>query len=271
MVEPPDTAAKVDELMALAERRLGRSRGALRRVADDEVDLAIRVGTSVADLLDDHVQEFAGLRRDYRAWFCEERIGPLQEGFDAVDLVLEVGQYLSAKVMRAVSPTDRSPRLESLIELHALSVLVSNETIDLLRGGWPAAAEARWRTLHEAEVIALFLTKAPQSVSRRYLDSFATDMHRLLRRRLVRLPPGRAATTLRRQFAERSERAATEHGVAMTHPYGWAARWLRKKRVTFADLEKRVALGARPMSQQATESTPAGWAPSTPCSKGRTT
>lgn len=238
---PPDTADEVADLMTRAERHLRASRGRLRRVASDDAELAIRVGCSVASVLEDNLPALVARQRSYRDWFEDDYLSTLGLGFDQLALLLTVGQHISSRCMSQFPGETRPARLEAVLELHAHSILVASEVLDLLRGGWPAGAEARWRTLHEIEVIALFLAKAPNTVAQRYLASAAIDFHRLASNGLLRLPPGRGSTAVRGELRKRASAAVSTHGEEISRQYGWAARWLRKKRVRFVDLERKVA------------------------------
>lgn len=241
VLPPPDTADVIEALFDRAEHRLRASRGRLRRAADDDENLAVRVGCSVAGLLDDRASELLAAQREYRMWFCDEWLHLLGAGFDQIDLLLAAGHHLNARVADELSPGVQRPRLFAIGQLHAHSILVASEICELLRAGWPAGAEARWRTLHEIEVVALFLVRSPATVSQRYLDSYATDVHRDLGRGVKRWPSTPEAADLEEQLRDRALAAIRRHGPEMAKPYGWAARWLRKKKVTFRDLETRVA------------------------------
>jgi hypothetical protein len=58
---------------------------------------------------------------------------------------------------------------EALTRLHARACLVGSEILALLRSGHAMGAFARWRTLHEISVIALFIAKHDQDTAERYL------------------------------------------------------------------------------------------------------
>jgi hypothetical protein len=60
-----------------------------------------------------------------------------------------------------------------LRRLHARACQVGYEILALLKGGFADGAMARWRTLHEIAVIALFITKHKDKVAQRYLDHIA--------------------------------------------------------------------------------------------------
>lgn len=240
-VQPPPAGEFVDTLMEAGWRHLRASRGRLKRATDDPTELAIRVGCSVAGRLQHQVDDLATIDDEYEHWFEDRYLALLAPGFDLMRLMVTVGQEMSAHCMRVLPGPSRSERVEAIIELQAHAILVGGETLDLLRGGWPAGAEARWRTLHEIEVIALFLERSPLTVSRRYLASRDTALARHLSRDEIPIGRLEGGKALIHEMESRAATVLRTHGPEMAHTYGWAARWLRKKQVTFKDLESRVA------------------------------
>lgn len=238
--EIPEAAqAQLDEVFERAERHMRASRGRLRRAAETPDELAMRVGCSVAHRLESELGEVLDADQRYASWFHDTEMCLFTPGLDQLRLMLALGLHINNRCIELAKSVLPSEKVEALLELHAHSLLVAGETLDLLRIGWPAAAEARWRTLHEIEVVALFLAQSPNSVSIRYRDSWDTDLLRHLDRGEVTFPgePGRQLTA---QVRKRANAAIKRHGPEMRFAYGWAAKWLRKKRVSFKDLEARV-------------------------------
>ncbi|NJM53745.1 MAG: hypothetical protein HC846_10380 [Blastocatellia bacterium] len=58
---------------------------------------------------------------------------------------------------------------EVLLSLYARACLVSSEILVLLKAGFPDGSHARWRTLHEIAVVAMFIEKHGKEVAERYL------------------------------------------------------------------------------------------------------
>jgi hypothetical protein len=70
----------------------------------------------------------------------------------------EVGSDLHDELAREGSPVSEHPaKLHALTLLHARACMVTNEVFALLRAGYAAGAQARWRTLHEIATIAFIL------------------------------------------------------------------------------------------------------------------
>lgn len=240
--EPGDDFAAV---MREVDEHLRGARTRIAQVANSDADLAVRSGLAVAANLEDRLDDLIEIDKRFQRLFAEHQIGQLLGGLDLLTLQLMGSQHVSALCIAEFAPDERGPRLEALIELHAHSILVANETVDLLRSGWPAGAEARWRTLHEIEVIALFIAKSPVTVARRYLASLDLDLHRRIERKQMSLPRTKEGAVLRKELKHRADVAIKKHGHAVGNEYGWACRWLRTKRVRFVDLERSVAKQTR--------------------------
>lgn len=117
---------------------------------------------------------------------------------------------------------------EAVTAIHAKSLLVTNEMICLMRGGFADAALTRWRTLHELNVVATLIVQHGSELAMRYLahaDVQAAD--RIEENDQEKL-------SLRRQ---RKEYALARFGDDLKRHYGWACDVTGKKAPTFKDIE----------------------------------
>lgn len=110
--------------------------------------------------------------REYRKGF-EERLYELwREPLDLfevlINLSLDAGQRKKDKLCGGKN-IDNAKYL-ALIMIHARALIISNEVITLLKGGYADGAHARWRSLYELAVVSFFLKHNEECVSRRYLD-----------------------------------------------------------------------------------------------------
>lgn len=136
-------------------------------------------------------------------------------------------------------------KLNVLCELHAQALTIAEEIVVLLRNGLPTGASARWRTLYEITTVARFISRSPNVVAERYQGSHIVEQQlRILRGDSDFLLRTKRFSALerdrRRAIAEEYERLVALYGPAYGYSFGWAAERLRKKRVTFADIERRV-------------------------------
>jgi hypothetical protein len=132
--------------------------------------------------------------------------------------------------------------------LNAAALAVASEILLLLKHGYPAGAEARWRTLHEYCVTARLLSKRGQTLSRRYLDSRFPELQARLKDGSLMSSQARRSATGKALAAEIEARAADalhRHGSELARQYGWAYPVVKKRRITFRDLEAAAGAARR--------------------------
>ena len=135
--------------------------------------------------------------------------------------------------------------VEVLTRLHARSCQVTSEIITLLRSGFGDGAIARWRTLHEIAVTALFLTEHGEDVAERYLLHEKVESHHAAaqyekyyqRLGCEPLDP-QEINELRASCADLIRR----YGREFSEPYGWAAGYVSNQKPTFAAIEQEVGI-----------------------------
>jgi len=69
----------------------------------------------------------------------------------------------------------QSPLQEALLRLHGRAVLISSEILCLIKNGFASGAFARWRTLFEISVFAIFIAKNGEEIAKRYLDHIKVE------------------------------------------------------------------------------------------------
>jgi hypothetical protein len=205
-------------------------------------------------------RETAGFeRRNLQRW---------RKPFNLVELILEIATEVGSKFNNEVRPIavqEKDYLFEALTHLHARALLVGSECVCLMKGGFADGALSRWRTLHELNAIAAFLTKNEKEVALRYLVSFEFQA----------LPAARQM----KKYADRSkmdpptddEIAAIElrckahlkrFGEDIRHEYGWASGAIGKKAPTLLDIEEFTGLDHwRPRFKWASQHTHGGHRP----------
>lgn len=174
------------------------------------------------------------------------------EALDLLDQLLSLAEDIGLfHVQRLAAGRDRFPNTYPLlIDLHSRGVQVAEEIQALLRSGFAAGAEARWRTLHETGVVAAFIAKHGMETVDRYaahdhvrvkkaMES-VQEHHRELGREPYTEPQMKEA---RDRYAELKQR----YGAVFVRDYGWAAHALglepdAKQSPTFLDLEASLNL-----------------------------
>lgn len=130
-----------------------------------------------------------------------------------------------------------------LIKLHARASQIALEVLTLMKAGLADGAHARWRTLHEVTVVALFIEKHGKDVAERYYA------HNLVESYKAANQYQQYAKSLKQQQIPKSEMAIIKKeydhvinrfGVSFKNPYGWASAALNKDNPTLADIEDNV-------------------------------
>ena len=103
---------------------------------------------------------------------CFERWKP---SFDHLEMMWSIAQELGEMHGRAVKAEGSEaddPTMAALAHIFPRALLVAQEILCLLRGGFPDGALARWRSLHELAVTAMYIAKHGDMVATAYLLSF---------------------------------------------------------------------------------------------------
>jgi hypothetical protein len=165
---------------------------------------------------------------------------------DLLDLLLIYSLQIESKFdneMRATAEKENDYVFLALIRLHAKGCLVSQEIATLMKHGYASGADARWRTLHEIAVTALFIKEHGNEVAERYLDYRGIETYYAM----VQYKKYAAKLHYEPLQKEEEENAINlknslikKYGESFEHLYGWTSKELNKPRPKFTDIEKAV-------------------------------
>lgn len=114
----------------------------------------------------------------------------------------------------------------------------------MTRAGYGDGALARWRSLHEICVVAMFLSQQADSCSEMYLWHHKIEELKILDEGLA--VPSAQSSSRKQQYAQDLHRKKasllSKFGDAFAGDYGWAAVQLARPKVTFRHLEEQVGL-----------------------------
>jgi hypothetical protein len=140
-------------------------------------------------------------------------------------------------------PKSREFLLFALAHLHARGCQVSNEILTLLKGGFADGANARWRTLHELNIVAMFLAKHGEEAARRFVTHAKVESYRqsvVYQKHHETLgfeaPDPGELKRIEQDYGD----AVAEFGRDFGKEYGWAAPALGKQRPSFRGIEENV-------------------------------
>ena len=170
--------------------------------------------------------------------------------FDLLWMLLTVSREYGGSInqeLRNDSDFDSQPNLvEVLTRLHARACQVTYEVLVLLQSGLADGAIARWRSLHEIAVVAMFLHEHGEEFAERYVEHQHVEARRAARN-YVRCQERLGYEPLRpEELAEieaSAEIAIDRFGAAFEDQYGWAGPLKKKRKITFADIERAAGVG----------------------------
>jgi hypothetical protein len=161
-----------------------------------------------------------------------------------IDISLDTGILFDQK-FRPLAVEENDIVFEALTRLHARNCQVSSEILTLLRSGFADGAHARWRTLHEISVIALFISHHDNELAQRYLvHSIVADYRRAVEYRKYSdaLSYAPMSDDIFNELKHRYEAALDKYGTNFKNDYGWASVILNKDKPTFADIEESAGV-----------------------------
>ena len=188
-------------------------------------------------------------RRRLSAEFEERNIDRWREGFDLLETHLvictEVGEEFN-KSYRPEAVENNDLVFDIVVRHHARACHIAQEILNLLKSGFPDAAHARWRALHEVNCTAMFIAKHGRDCAERFYyhdveDSFyGMREHKKYEDRLQEKGPSQAEIDdCKKEYDE----LIIRYGKPFSHLYGWAAHiFPHHQRVGFAAIEKNVGL-----------------------------
>jgi len=171
-----------------------------------------------------------------------------KEPIDLLELFLALASELGEEFNHEYRPTAAEHQdhgFDVLTRLHARSCQIGFEVLTLLRSGFADGAHARWRTLHEIAVIALFIAEYGDEVANQYLCYDVVDCYKA-----AKLYQQYCASLGYEPFTQEEldkmkdtyEQMKTRFGFTFTKSYGWAAKIVGKDSPTFRDIERSIKM-----------------------------
>ena len=169
---------------------------------------------------------------------------PLSKLQMLITLAREFGSNINA-ALRSEPDSSQPDLIEVLTRLHARACQIVEEIECLLESGFADGAMARWRTLHEIAVTALFIESRGNKVAQRYIAHQAVESYkaateyRLWQEKLgLDSITDESFTELEKSYND----ALKKFGGAFRFTYGWAAAALAKGDPQFIDIEKAARI-----------------------------
>jgi hypothetical protein len=165
---------------------------------------------------------------------------------DSLGMMLTIARELGGSLSAQYAKENRTPYLTSaLLRLHARGCQVAYEVRTLLGAGLADAAMARWRTLHELAVTALYLQAHGESMAERYWAHHVIESCRaadLRQKHAARLRHRRLSRAYVDKLKQKKAALLVRFGKFFGETYGWAAQTLDERVGSFAQVEDKVEL-----------------------------
>lgn len=113
--------------------------------------------------------------REASAGFEARNFDRWKPSFNHLEMMWSIAQELGemhGEAIKTQDGEDNNPTMAALAHIFPRALLVAQEIICLLRGGFPDGALARWRSLHELTVTAMYVAKHGEDAAVPYLLSF---------------------------------------------------------------------------------------------------
>lgn len=191
-------------------------------------------------------------KRNFERW---------EEPFNLLDLLIsisiDVGENLKNRV-RSQVVDDNNILFSLLVRLHARACLISKEVSCLLKSGYPDGALARWRALHETNVIIRFISKHGRPAAINYIDYEIVEMYKKATRLNEFQSKLNVAGVNDREISELKKQynlILDKHGKLFKKPNGWANKFFSHDHIKFSEIEDNVGLDHwRPYYSRASQS-----------------
>ncbi len=169
----------------------------------------------------------------------------------ALDLGRDIAKRRAERAIRARKKT----LFSVLVTLQARACLVASEVLTLMRTGHAAGAYGRWRTLHEASVVAAFLLRYGEDAAVRFYHHAEIEDAKTARilHELGSSDPATSQAELDRR-EQRRDQLIEEFGKEFKNDYGWAVPFVNNSRPKWKDIEAHANISQAQLHYRASSS-----------------
>lgn len=221
----------------------------------------------------DDLPEALRHRRGLESQFRYRLFGRWKEGLDRLEMLIMIAQEAGSTYIEDINdvgsgengneePADDASVLKALIGLHARACRIASEVLCLLQGGLADGANARWRSLHEVAVTALFLTQHGGDIADRYMEHAAIERLNAAEQyqkhcHTLGYEPYTAEEI--NEIRADADAVIQKYGSDFKRDYGWASQALGTADATFTKVEAALDMAHwRPFFKMACHSVHAG-------------
>ena len=227
------------------ERTVEEVEGSISDIIKQTIpDIAKSIITS---LKEQSIENIAQDRLDMQG-FVYRNIKRWKDGFHSLEMFIAVCMEAGSEfnnLNRPQAVDDQNVIFDVVVRLHARACHISSEILWLLKGGFPDAAQARWRALHEVVVTALVLLDHDNDLSVRYLEHEIVECYKGMVQCNKYEPRLNVEKFSEEEIAECKQaydEALDKYGKQYKEGYGWASEILNNPRPNFFNLEEAAGL-----------------------------
>lgn len=235
--------------------------GAVREAVDDCVMSSLqeyrKISEEALDVIRNREKDFE--ERTFERW---------KPALDHLEMMWHISQELGEAHSRefdADQAAETHAIMSALAAIFPKALIVTREIICLLKGGYPDGALARWRSLHELTVSAMYISKEGQEAALNYLLSFhfsARIAARQVNEVADRAQIARFSEQELRAFDKRCTEAAKQLNRNFKKDKDGEWPSINLKHRNYADMEKYVEMDHwRPRYKWASKHTHADFSP----------
>jgi hypothetical protein len=216
---------------------------AIQLVSERIPNLILKISEIYKSSLEKNKEEYINYNNDLIKGFEGRLYETWKAPLDIFELLIvmcrEMGGEINSK-FRKKEFTEKSYKLEVLTRLHAHTVNIACEIMQLLKGGYADGAMARWRSMHESAVISRVIDSSSDEVAKKYylhksIDDFKSSQ--IYSKYSDELGFERIQKKHLNAIRKRYDELVKEYGKSYADDNGWAVDVIGKERVTFYDLE----------------------------------
>lgn len=221
----------------------------LKRLDSEKImDVMLNFSEDIKNNLIQNSPQLIEKRRKYVSDFYELNFQRWGKAFDLFEILIATCIEVGEKFIEFYKPhaiEKNEIQFDIVVRHHARACHMAQEILCLLKSGFADGAHARWRALHEVNVIAMFITKHGYETAKRFYDYEIVEsykgmlMHKEYEDRLQEKAPSQSKIDATKVLYDEIKE---KYGKEFTKPYGWATHIYLDRKATFDRLEKDVKL-----------------------------